>query len=47
MSVEAMLMSLMSLGCGCCVLADFGNAFAEVGDGFDEFGRGFGTGAWR
>ena len=40
-------MSLMSLGCVCCVFADFGDAFDEVGDGFDEFGRGFGTGAWR
>ena len=39
MSLEVVLMSLMSLGVRFCVFAAFGDAFDEFGGAFDEFGR--------
>ena len=47
MSLEVILMSLMSLGSFPCVFAKRGGAFDEFGAAFDEFGRGLGAGTCR
>ena len=47
MSLELILMSLMSLGAFPCMSAREGGEFDEFGGAFDEFGRGLGRGSWR
>ena len=47
MSLEVILMSLMSLGVISLCVCDKKTEFDEFGGAFDEFGRGFGRGAWR